>query len=198
MKKVILTLVAICATIAAVAGTPKVHYKGNVTIGSSFGTATVTEKNYGEVYTSNRAIFAPELETVHGVQFGKCFFLGAGTGFKYEYCADSYYDISAGFIPLYAALKAYIPVTRFVAPYVMCDLGYGFCIFNKAGGEKYSPYSKPLGGFSAKAGIGIEIDTFVIALGYNYQGLDFKANYPAIPNLTVGANSFFIKLGIAF
>ena len=79
MKKIILTLIAICLCVMASEAKTKVQYKGNLTFGSSFGTATTDIG--GVKRTSNKAIFTPEFETVHGALFGKNFFLKLGFAF---------------------------------------------------------------------------------------------------------------------
>jgi len=195
MRKLLLSLAAICSGIAAMAACP-VEYQGTFTFGSSFGNLSTTID--GTKYSSDKMVYIPEIETVQGALIGKHFFIGAGTGFKYQIGTGSF-QAQIGYVPLFAELKGVCPVSATIAPYVMVDLGYGFCTYINRNKSYIMDNMTVPGGFCAKAGLGIDINRFLIALGYSYQGMTVKsANVGYNEKYDWGTNAFFIKIGVAF
>jgi len=188
MKKFIFILIAASLCIAASARSNSVGYKGNVTIGSQFGKLYSTMNNM--TVKHDGAIIVPAIETVHGAQVGKYFFIGAGTGFKYALNTNAYYtDFKIGYVPLFGEMRVCMPLGFEASAYLLTDLGYSFNVCNNYNLNM----SQFPGGFSAKAGVGFDIESFVLQLGYDYQGVDMKTQY-----VNACTHAFFIKIGVTF
>lgn len=162
---------------------------------------------------SEKSLYAPIVSLNYGAKFNDYFYLGAGAGFKYltgkltdnEYATLS---LSASMIPVFAALRAFYPVSDDVAPFVMLDLGYSFCLSSKAkltyNGYDPDPYysrgssqslnAKLKGGLLLKVGAGIAFNKFTIGLGYEMQKIG--SEYDELKDMS--HNGFFINLGFVF
>src|SRR5574344_487298 len=142
---------------------------------------TFGDKNYYLVNKSGAEKDGGRLEllTSFGSRVNDIFYVGAGVGVNY------YTDADIFTIPLYADLKAYIPVNSLISPYI--DLKSGYAI----GTGDYK------GGLYIDFTAGIEISGFIIGIGYVTQSLKYKlrSNYYSDSFNTDG---LILKVGYAF
>lgn len=195
----------------------KVSYKGEVNLGFAFAgnkinwetetnTTTIsgseTTKSYSYSGPSSRCahentVFSrPLFETVHGIQIGDYFFVGAGMGLHYfcgklknsqelsNYLAgieknnDPKKRWNAVMLPLFSNFKFTYPVNEDLTPYV--NVGIGGTIgcassINRKDlmiDEHTRLTQKVRGGFYCDLGLGIRYKVLNLAIGYQHQ--DFK------------------------
>ena len=108
-----------------------------------------------------------QLLDINGIRFNKCFFLGVGTGFLFNYGYthnDDYasYDLA---IPFFADFRAYTP-TRVQGLYPFFELGVGTLLhfYTIEDGEEGYAFSRAVGYF--RIGAGVEYKRFIFSAGY--------------------------------
>ncbi|MBO7529487.1 MAG: outer membrane beta-barrel protein [Bacteroidales bacterium] len=210
MKKVLLLAAVLFAVVSANAqfiNTPSSQSQsktqartssssGDIAFRGEFNTGMMIGKTKYDDEKIDGTMIAPVFTGTFGVKIHDFVFLGAGVGFKYmtqngsEYGTD--YSINSFMMPIFAEVKAFIPVSDAVAPFVMADLGYGV----RLSGEYKDDWDfkrDTKGGMCYKFGAGVTISDFIIALGYDCQkfGLD-KATED------FKSSGFFFSLGYAF
>jgi len=220
MKKLLLTVTAILFAVISVnaqfsnsANTSKSKSKsqtgqivgrGEINAGIAIGKISQKEDK------SDKSLYAPSVSLNYGAKLNDYFYLGAGVGFRYltgkpldnDYAKVS---LSAAMIPLFAAVRAFYPMSDDLAPYAMLDLGYSICVSSNADVEfNYDPYynrsinesgdPKLKGGLLFKVGAGIAINKFTIGLGYEMQKI--SSEYDMFKDMS--HNGFFINLGFVF
>lgn len=143
-----------------------VNYQGEIHLGYGFGTGTVSEDRVS-------------LHTIHGAKIGKYLFMGAGVG------ADLYYDFDDPeiIIPLYLNLKGYVPVTRYVSPFISFDVGAGF----------FTSDMDSTAGLIIYPSIGVKAKKFAVQVGYYMQRIPI----PAL-DTSVNMGSIQFRLGIVW
>ena len=202
-----------------IATTPKVkqpidwsvRYKGEVNLGFAI-TGKKTEWEYemnveyngksdsesGDAGKRQTVFSRPLFETIHGVEIGPYFFVGAGIGLQY-YCGKLK-DFQMGdeqaasigiskpakrwnavMLPIFADIKFMYPVNDDFIPYI--DLGLGGTVactsalnfsYSKYGGESSQ---KLRGGFYCNFGVGFHYKKLNVSLGLQHQGLKIASHY---------------------
>lgn len=218
-----------------------IRYKGEVNLGYAI-TGKNTEWEYemngeynGESSSESgdagklQTVFSrPLFETIHGVEIGPYFFVGAGIGLQY-YCGklldcqmDDEQAASVGIskpakrwnavmLPIFADIKFMYPLNNDFTPYI--DLGLGGTVAcTSALNYSYSEYDgeasqKLRGGFYCNFGVGFHYKKLNVSLGLQHQGLKLAGHYkyeeyygPATEDITLSTkvNAFYIKVGVNF
>lgn len=213
MKKVLLLTVVLFAVVSANAqfiNTPSSQSQPKTqTKSSSLGDVTFRgEVNAGMMigktkYDDNKidgTMIAPVFTGTFGAKLNDYLFLGAGIGFKYMTQNGSEgeldYKINSFMMPLFAEIKAFIPVSDVVMPFVMADFGYGVRLSGefKVEIDYYDEgKSDTKGGLCYKFGGGLAIDDFILALGYDCQKFGVKDM-----DEDFKSSGFFFSVGYAF
>src|SRR5574344_34001 len=178
MKKVFIffVLFAMCLTASAQFSNSRQKSHSTSTTSKGFqsfleGGYTFGDKNGGRL----------ELLTSFGSRVNDIFYVGAGAGVNY------YTDADIFTIPLYADLRAYIPVNSSISPYI--DLKPGYAI----GTGDYK------GGLYIDFTAGIEISNFTIGIGYATQALKYDINIPYYDvSESFNTGGLTLKVGYAF
>lgn len=192
----------------------RVRYKGEVNVGYS-----ITGNNFswdGKYFDSegnreykkgclktNTVFSRPLFETIHGIQIGPYFFVGAGVGLQY-YCGktneandhfamtediyNSAYRWNAIMLPIFGNIKFLYPVNSDFSPYI--DFGIGTTLgcyssfdttmaydnVSMGGGVDGSGYVavKTRGGLYCDCGVGFRYRALNVGLGFQHQV--FKIN----------------------
>lgn len=127
------------------------------------------------------------LETVHGVRINKYVFAGLGMGFRYasEMVYTSHgYEVTGSelyYMPVFANIKGYYPVTNRIEPFLNLSLGYAADL----GGEES-------GGFYCDFGTGIRFWKFAFGLGLLHQSFSIETSDESWSWKNTG---FYIKVG---
>ena len=188
-----------------------IRYKGEVNLGYA-----ITGKNTEWEYEMNveyngksdsesgdegklQTVFSrPLFETIHGVEIGPYFFVGAGIGLQY-YCGKLL-DFQMGdeqaasigiskpakrwnavMLPIFADIKFMYPLNNDFTPYI--DLGLGGTVAcTSALNFSYSEYDgessqKLRGGFYCNFGVGFHYKKLNVSLGLQHQGLKIASHY---------------------
>lgn len=153
MKKFFAVLIIAVATVCVANAQPRtagyggVRYHGEIHAGYGIG---VGESSVDRI----------SIQTVHGVMLGQYCSLGVGTGI------DIYHDVEPEalyLVPLYLNIKTYIPASKFISPFISCDIGGGF-----VANETYGDTS----GFMVYPSVGIMAKSFALQVGYHMQKLN--------------------------
>lgn len=189
-----------------------IRYKGEVNLGYAI-TGKNTEWEYEENIEYNgksnsysgdvgklQTVFSrPLFETIHGVEIGPYFFVGAGIGLQY-YCGklldfqmDDERAASIGIskpakrwnavmLPIFADIKFMYPLNNDFTPYI--DLGLGGTVactsaINYSYSAVYDEESsqKLRGGFYCNFGVGFHYKKLNVSLGLQHQGLKIASHY---------------------
>lgn len=157
MKKQILLLMALMGSFLFGGAQTPTKYQGEVDLGYSVGVGT---------FSTGRV----NLHTVQGVKIADYFSAGLGLGLDYYH---EFYDKGELFIPIYANMKGYIPVSEKLSPFISLDLGYGLGATAGVSG---------CGGFLWSPSVGMRYDHFKFQIGYTSQrmsedgfGIDMNA-----------------------
>lgn len=186
--------------------TPK--YKGEVNVGYTIAgkkfkfdyNAEYSDGEYEEGFLGKytTGFSRPLFETIHGVEIGPYFFVGAGLGLQYycgklkdfQFLADDAAEINktepakrwnAIMLPIFADIKFMYPINDKLTPFINLGLGGTIGCFSSAnyvdediielGGTNYS-YSmsqKARGGFYCDFGAGIRYKSLNFSLGLQHQ-----------------------------
>ncbi|MBQ3844284.1 MAG: outer membrane beta-barrel protein [Bacteroidales bacterium] len=214
MKKVLLLTVVLFALVSANAqfintpssqSQPKTQTKssssGDVTFCGEFNAGMMIGKTKYDDNKIDGTMIAPVFTGTFGVKLNDYLFFGAGVGFKYMTQNGSEdeldYEIYSFMMPLFAEIRAFIPVSDVFMPFVMADFGYGVRLSgefkpNKDMKDKMDK-SDTKGGLCYKFGGGLAIDNFILALGYDCQ--KFGVKYFSEDFTSSG---FFFSVGYAF
>lgn len=223
MKKVLLLTVVLFALVSANAqfiNTPSSQSQPkSQTRTSSLGDVTFRgEVNAGMMigktkYDDNKidgTMIAPVFTGTFGAKLNDYLFFGAGIGWKYMTQNGSEdeldYEIYSFMMPLFAEIRAFIPVSDVFMPFVMADFGYGVRLSGEFKakkdmkdkmdyyyGEDGEGKLDTKGGLCYKFGGGLAIDNFILALGYDCQ--KFGVKYFSEDFTSSG---FFFSVGYAF
>lgn len=207
MKKVLLLTVVLFAVVSANAqfintpssqSQPKTQTKssslGDVTFRGEVNAGMMIGKTKYDDYKIDGSMIAPVITLTFGAKLNDYLFFGAGVGFKYmTQDMDDDVKFNSFMMPLFAEIKAFIPVSDVFMPFVMADFGYGVRLSGELK-EEYDDFkSDTKGGLCYKFGGGLAIDDFILALGYDcqkfgvkYMDEDFKSS------------GFFFSVGYAF
>lgn len=248
MKKALLIVCAIFCSVFYVSAqqssstkkkidwTPK--YKGEVNVGYSITgdkfrwdyeySDSEGEFEYGTEGILRTVLSRPLIETVHGIEIGPYFFVGAGLGMQY-YCGKlldfkSYADAAAELnqkgkssdrwnaimLPIFANIKFMYPVNDRFSPFLNISLG-GTVGCHSSINAKYIEdggeiTSRARGGFYCDFGAGIRYKALNISLGLQHQafaiGHKYTENYDGYyfeeNKLSTKINSFYVKVGVNF
>ena len=167
MKRISLLLTLIILSISLVSAKGKVSYQGEVDLGYSYGIGKSASERVN-------------LHTIHGINVGKYFSTGIGTGFDFYYNFD---DSSEAIVPVYLNLKGYYPIAKNVSTFLSCDAGWGFGVTGNIDNDN---------GLTITPAVGIVWGVFKAQVGYNMQN---------IKNIDLGKlnmGSVQIKIGIMF
>lgn len=127
------------------------------------------------------------IETIHGVRINKYLFAGLGLGFRYsETMTFSSHDYTVDgtdlfYLPIYANVKGYYPVTDKIEPFLNLSLGYAADICGQESG-----------GFYCDFGTGIRLWKFAVGLGLIHQSFSVDAGGST---WAWNNNGFYLKLG---
>lgn len=216
--------------------TPK--YKGEVNIGYAItGDRFLWDSEYSdsdgdfghETGGYMRTVLSrPLIETVHGVEFGPYFFIGAGIGVQYYYgklkefqhLADEAADVNesgkpsdswnAIMLPIFANIKFMYPVNNKFTPFVNLGLGGTVGCYSsinyKYVEHDFEEVSRARGGFYCDFGAGIRYKSLNFSLGLQHQvfGIGFKETYSddeyycEEAKLSTKTNAFYVKIGLNF
>lgn len=172
-----------------------VTFRGEFNVGMTIGqTKFDGEKIDGTMVT-------PVLTGTFGVKLNDYLFFGAGTGFKYITQdgneGDGYdkmnYTINSLMLPVFVEVKAFIPVSYAAALFLMADFGYGMRLDGefRADMDYYGKANfDTKDGLCYKFGAGVNIDNFIIALGYDCQKFGVEKL-----NGDFTSSGFFFSLG---
>lgn len=130
-------------------------YSAATSAGNSAGIKFQSDIYLGTIFGASYA--GPTLDVALGARIGRHFFIGAQTGFRSVFEKYLDYTLFEGYVTLEANMKAYIPLSEKIRPYINCSLGGFFGVGDLQG----------LNGFSCQAGAGLEIDRVSIGIGYN-------------------------------
>jgi hypothetical protein len=139
----------------------------------------------------------PSLTMVNGWQWCQRLFTGLGLGYEH-------YD--RGVMPLFAEAK-YMFGADAVSPFLSFRLGYAFPVEKMQQADYYTNISETYGGIlvNPEAGIRIAVglkNSFIAAIGYNYQELSYKESYNYWGNydkmVFTNYNRISIRLGFIF
>lgn len=227
MKKLLLIVCAVCCSMFAVSAQQttdtasktkqslksidwSLKYKGEVNVGYAIAGEKFKfeqsvensdgEYDYGTPGEFRTVLSRPLFETIHGVQIGPYFFVGAGLGLQY-YCgklkelqelADSAAEINqrkpskrwnAVMLPIYANIKFMYPINNEFTPFLNLSLGGTVGCYSSANftyeeseniyGVKYSYEAKHRisGGFYCDLGAGLRYKALNFSLGFQHQAL---------------------------
>lgn len=170
---------------------------GDIAFRGEFNTGMMIGKTkYGD-YEIDGTMIAPVFTGTFGVKIHDFVFFGAGMGFKHMTHTGSEdsidYKITSFMMPLFAEIKAFIPVSDAFAPFVMADLGYGVRLSGEFTIDINSETADTEGGLCYKFGGGVTISDFIIALGYDCQKFGVKYF-----DKDFTSSGFFFSLGYAF
>ena len=127
------------------------------------------------------------LETIHGIRVNKYLFAGLGIGFRYsETMTFSSHDytidgVDLAYLPIYANIKGYYPITNKIEPFLNLSLGYAADI----SGQESS-------GFYCDFGTGIRLWKFAVGLGIIHQSFSVDGGGETWAWKNTG---FYLKLG---
>lgn len=202
MKKFLLTAAAILLAVLSVnaqfsngskskssSGGGDMEWRGEVNVGMAFGNTKYDGHKY------DGTMVAPVATFTYGIKFNDYLFVGAGAGFKYMTQSVNDDKISSLMIPIFAEVKAFIPVNETFTPFVMADFGYSVRLSGemKVNSYGYESKSDTKGGLCYKFGAGVAIDSFTLALGYDCQKFGVKDM-----DKDFTSSGFFFSLGYAF
>ena len=209
MKKFLLTVAAILLAVVSVnaqfsntsssksqtrtSSSGDVTFRGEVNAGMMIGKTKYDDNKIDGTMT------APVFTGTFGAKLNDYLFLGAGIGFKYmtQNCSGSEeedeFEINSFMMPLFAEIRAFIPVSDVFMPFVMADFGYGVRLSGEFKAEYYSYKSDTKGGLCYKFGGGLAIDNFILALGYDCQKFGIKHW-----DKDFKSSGFFFSVGYAF
>lgn len=146
----------------------------------------------------------PLIETVHGVEIGPYFFIGAGIGLQYyygklkefQYLADDAAEVNetgkpsdrwnAIMLPIFANIKLMYPINNKVTPFLNFRLGGTVGCHSSTNYKYIAEYneeetSKVRGGFYCDFGAGIRYKALNFSLGLQHQvfgiGYEYMDNY---------------------
>ncbi|MBQ7791469.1 MAG: hypothetical protein IJ377_04190 [Rikenellaceae bacterium] len=151
MKRTLLLIAFLCATIAASAQSPASGYRSYVDLGHSFATQT------NEYYDTSESHI--DVSTSHGYSYKGLFYVGGGVGLTSMYSWG--FEILA--LPVFADLRAYAPTKGAVKPYLGLRTGVSCGLTLVVGGPTMGV------GFYLNPSLGIEIDRVDISLSYVQQ-----------------------------
>lgn len=203
MKKVLLLTVVLFAVVSANAqfintpssqSQPKTQTKssssGDVTFRGEVNAGMMIGKTKYDDEKLDGTMIAPVFTGTFGVKLNDYLFFGAGVGFKYMTLDDDV-KFNSFMMPLFAEIKAFIPVSDVFMPFVMADFGYGVRLSGEL--EDYGSKRDTKGGMCYKFGAGVTISDFIIALGYDCQKFGVKYY-----DKDFTSSGFFFSLGYAF
>lgn len=127
------------------------------------------------------------IETVHGVRINKYLFTGLGLGFRYsETMSFSSHNhtvdgVDLFYLPIYANIKGYYPITEKIEPLLNLSLGY---VADICGRES--------SGFYCDFGTGIRLWKFAVGLGMIHQSFSVDGGGETWTWKNTG---FYLKLG---
>ena len=180
--------------------TPK--YKGEVNVGYAIsgknfnwkGEYSDSEgnKENGDAGKMQTVFSRPLIETVHGIQVGPYFFVGAGVGLQY-YCGklmdfQEYADLAAVvnekdktperwnavMLPIFANIKFMYPVNDDFTPFLNLGLGGTVSCYSsvnyKYAEEGIASSMRARGGFYCDFGAGVRYKMLSVSLGLQHQG----------------------------
>lgn len=216
--------------------TPK--YKGEVNIGYAItGDRFIWDYEYsdsdGEFEHATEGymrtvLSRPLIETVHGVEIGPYFFIGAGIGVQYYYgklnefqhlADDAAYVNESGkpsdswnaiMLPIFANIKFMYPVNNKLTPFVNLGLGGTVGCYSsinyKYVEDDYEEVSRARGGFYCDFGAGIRYKSLNFSLGLQHQvfGIGYKGTdsydgyYCEEGKLSAKTNALYVKIGLNF
>lgn len=204
MKKFLLTVAAILLAVLSVnaqfsntsssksqtrtSSSGDVTFRGEVNAGMMIGKTKYDDEKL------DGTMIAPVFTGTFGVKLNDYLFFGAGVGFKYMTQDVDEYDVkfNSFMMPLFAEIKAFIPVSDVFMPFVMADFGYGVRLSGELKEEDdYKRDTK--GGLCYKFGGGLAIDNFILALGYDCQKFGVKYFREDFTS-----SGFFFSVGYAF
>jgi hypothetical protein len=214
----------------------KPRYKGEVNIGF-----VITGNYFSAIYKytdSNDTMLAysypskmetvlsrPLIETVHGVEIGPYFFVGAGVGLQY-YCGKlkdfqpeaDYAAIVKGkekattrwnafMLPLFADLKFKYPVSKDWEPFLNFGVGGSFGLSSsmnwksEVGDERVK--HRVAGGFYCDLGGGVRYKILTASVGLQHQDLGLvnkykRKKFTSKEREMLKSDAFYIKVGVAF
>ena len=142
--------------------------------------AIFTAKYYYSNYENfDFTLAGPSLDITLGVRATKYFYLGMGTGYhtlmskfiigNYNGSAYNGYVFDYNhYVPLYANLKTYWPISVKVAPFLDCSLGGYFGLYEMVGYAEVPMCrtNKLANGFYLRTGLGIDIMRANVGVGY--------------------------------
>lgn len=213
MKRILLLAAVLFAVVSANAqfiNTPssqsqskaqsRTSYSSDVTFRGEFNAGMMIGKTKYDDIKIDGTMIAPVFTGTFGAKLNDYLFLGAGIGFKYMTQNGSEdeldYKINSFMMPLFAEIKAFIPVSDVVMPFVMADFGYGVRLSGefKVEIDYYDAgKSDTKGGLCYKFGGGLAIDDFILALGYDCQKFGVKDM-----DEDFISSGFFFSVGYAF
>lgn len=213
-------------------------YKGEINVGyaisgNRFRLDYMYSDSDGEFYYEalgykQTVLSRPLIETVHGIEIGPYFFVGAGFGLQY-YCGklkefQEFADVAAEInlkgkssnrwnaimLPIFADIKFMYPVNSNFAPFLNLGIGGTVGCYSSLnckefdGTDEYT--MKARGGFYCDFGAGIRYKALNFSIGMQQQALSieekFTENYEGYYHeegkISTKINSFYIKVGLNF
>ena len=200
-----------------------IRYKGEVNLGYAI-TGKKSKLTYEDGGSDKfETVFSrPLVETVHGVEIGPYFFVGAGVGIQY-YCGKlkdfAEYSPKGNrwntiMLPIFANIKVMYPIKDKVTPFINLGIGYSVSCYSafNSGSQKVN------GGLYCDFGVGVRYKRFSFAVGLQHQkvginlgsggnygggwyGMSSRGNgwYDSISSkASTKINAFYIKVGITF
>ena len=207
MKKILLTLTAILFAVVSAnaqfsntsssksqsksSSSADLLFRGEINVGMAF-----VNTKYDD-HKLDGTMVAPVATFTYGIKFNDYLFAGAGAGFKYMTQSVNDDKISSLMIPIFAEVKAFIPIDETISPFVMVDFGYSVRLAGEFevdyGGYYGKQKSDTKGGLCYKFGAGVAINSFSLALGYDCQKFGVK-DY----DKDFKSSGFFFSVGYAF
>lgn len=197
-----------------------IRYKGEVNLGYAITGKKCKWTYEGGGSDEAETVFSrPLVETVHGVEIGPYFFVGAGVGIQY-YCGklkDFEAYSSKGnrwntiMLPIFANIKVMYPIKDKVTPFINLGIGYSVSCYSalNSGSQKVN------GGLYCDFGVGVRYKRFSFAVGLQHQKVginlgsggngyggyydDWYGYYNSgSSKASTKINAFYIKVGITF
>lgn len=124
MKKFLKSILVIAAVAAvSLTANARTSYRGFFDLAPSFIVSNTKLNNpNAEFINSPKGDFTFLISTTHGVQLNRSFFVGAGFGVNLH--GDNTND--AIWVPVYAAVRWDLNISKKISPFVSCKLGYSF------------------------------------------------------------------------
>lgn len=169
-----------------------IRYKGEVNLGYAITGKKCKLTYEGGGSDKAETVFSrPLVETVHGVEIGPYFFVGAGVGIQY-YCGKlkDFAEFSPKgnrwntiMLPIFANIKVMYPIKDKVTPFINLGIGYSVSCYSalNSGSQKVN------GGLYCDFGVGVRYKRFSFAVGLQHQKVGI--------NLVSGGNGYDDEYG---